>query len=77
MVRKHEFAGMPLALRRFDAHDVGDDLACLFDHHDVADAHVLGSISSALCRLARLTTVPASSTGCKSATGVIVPVLPT
>jgi hypothetical protein len=37
----------------------------------------LRSISSALCRLARLTTVPASCTGSSSATGVIVPVLPT
>ena len=35
------------------------------------------SISSALCRLARLTIVPANSTGSRSATGVIVPVLPT
>ena len=37
----------------------------------------LRSISSALCRLARLTVVPASSTGSSSATGVIAPVLPT
>ena len=37
----------------------------------------LRSISSALCRLARLTVVPASSTGARSATGVMAPVLPT
>ena len=37
----------------------------------------LRSISSALCRLARLTVVPASSTGSRSATGVIAPVFPT
>ncbi len=35
------------------------------------------SSSSALCRLARLTVVPASSTGSSSATGVSLPVLPT
>ncbi len=33
----------------------------------------LRSISSALCRLARLTVVPASSTGSRSATGVMAP----
>ena len=37
----------------------------------------LRSTSSALCKLARLTVVPAISTGSKSATGVIVPLLPT
>ena len=37
----------------------------------------LRSISSALCRLAWLTIVPASSTGSRSATGVTAPVLPT
>ena len=37
----------------------------------------LRSISSALCRLARLTVVPASGTGVRSATGVSLPVLPT
>ena len=37
----------------------------------------LRSSSSALCRLARLTVVPASSTGSRSATGVSLPVLPT
>ena len=37
----------------------------------------LRAISSALCRLARLTVVPASGTGSRSATGVSLPVLPT
>ena len=37
----------------------------------------LRRISSALCRLARLTVVPASGTGVRSATGVSLPVLPT
>ena len=37
----------------------------------------LRAISSALCRLARLTVVPASGTGVRSATGVSLPVLPT
>ena len=37
----------------------------------------LRSSSSALCRLARRTVVPASSTGSSSATGVNLPVLPT